>query len=68
MRTNVGPADRHARITIGLAILALGWFAGSTWAWIGLFPIITGLTKRCPGYRPFDIDTTRSVGESKAAG
>ncbi|HJO27494.1 MAG TPA: DUF2892 domain-containing protein [Planctomycetota bacterium] len=64
----MGPADRHARITIGLVILALGWFAGSAWAWIGLFPIVTGPTRRCPGYRPFGIDTTRPLARSKLTG
>ena len=54
MQTNVGSLDRIARIVIGLILLSLPLWLDSSWRWLGLvgiMPLITGLSGRCPGYR-----------------
>jgi hypothetical protein len=56
---NVGNADRMLRILLGLALLGLtlsgtiGW-----WGSIGIIPLLTGLSARCPVYSVLGITTT----------
>lgn len=53
MQINVGSIDRIARIVIGLLLLSLPLWLDSSWRWwglIGIMPLITGLSGRCPGY------------------
>jgi hypothetical protein len=57
---NVGNADRMLRILLGLALLGLmlagtiGW-----WGSIGIVPLLTGLSARCPVYSVLGIATTQ---------
>ena len=54
MQINVGNPDRIARIVVGLVLLSLPFWLDSSWRWlglIGLMPLVTGLSGRCPGYR-----------------
>lgn len=60
MKVNVGKLDRLIRIVIGLALVSLPFWLDSPWRWLGLIgvmPIITGLSGRCPGYRLMGLDT-----------
>lgn len=57
-QVNVGNVDRALRIIVGLALLSLVFIGPKTlWGLIGIVPIITGLTRRCPAYSPFGIST-----------
>jgi hypothetical protein len=60
MQINVGNADRIIRVAIGLALLSLPFWLDTPWRWlglIGLMPLITGLSGRCPGYRLLGMST-----------
>ena len=60
MKANVGRIDGVIRIVVGLLLLSLVFVLGDVTRWIGLIgvvPLVTGLTRRCPGYTPFGIDT-----------
>ena len=60
MQTNVGNLDRIARVVIGLILLSLPLWLDSPWRWLGLIgimPLITGLARRCPGYRLLGLST-----------
>jgi hypothetical protein len=60
MKANVGNIDRALRVVVGLLLLSLVFVLGDVTRWIGLIgvvPLLTGLTRRCPGYIPFGIDT-----------
>jgi hypothetical protein len=60
MKPNVGNIDRAIRIVVGLLLLSLVFVLGDMVRWIGLIgvvPLVTGLTRRCPAYTPFGIDT-----------
>ena len=60
MKANVGRIDGAIRIVVGLLLLSLVFVLGDVTRWIGLVgvvPLVTGLTRRCPGYIPFRIDT-----------
>lgn len=50
-KRNVGGFDRIARIILGLVLIALV-FVGpkTTWGWLGLIPLLTGLLQTCPLY------------------
>jgi hypothetical protein len=53
MNVNVGTADRAIRIIIGLALLSLLFLLQGNARWLGLIGIVplgTGLTRRCPAY------------------
>ena len=58
MSKNVGATDRIVRIVAGVGILSLA-FVGphTTWGYIGLIPLVTGLIGWCPAYRLFGIRT-----------
>jgi len=59
-QVNVGNVDRALRIIVGLVLLSLVFVGPKTmWGLIGIIPIITGLTRRCPVYSPFGISTCR---------
>jgi len=64
MKTNVGQIDRIVRIVIGLAIIAVGIVTHSWWGAVGLIPLFTALTRRCPAYVPLGISTCK-IDESK---
>lgn len=63
IKVNEGPADRLARITVGIALLnvaVLGGITGPLFVVVlaaALLPFITGITGFCPLYVPFGIST-----------
>lgn len=58
MKQNVGGIDRILRIVVGAVLVGLaatnviGW-----WGWIGLIPLVTGLTSWCPLYLPIGFSS-----------
>jgi hypothetical protein len=58
LATNEGAADRGIRIILGIVLLALV-FAGpkTPWGWLGLLPLVTGLTGTCLLYSLMGINT-----------
>ena len=64
MKVNVGNVDRAVRIVAGLALIGLA-VAGSIgpWGYIGVVPLLTGLTRVCPAYSLVGVDTC-STGKS----
>jgi len=60
MQPNVGSLDRALRIVVGLVLIALVFVGPKTsWGWIGLVPLATGIIRWCPAYMPFGIRTCR---------
>ncbi|QIG55466.1 DUF2892 domain-containing protein [Altererythrobacter sp. BO-6] len=58
MSVNVGNMDRILRLVVGLALIAMVFVGPQTpWGWIGLVPLLTGLTRRCPAYSIFGLST-----------
>jgi hypothetical protein len=48
---NTNKKDRLKRIVAGLAVLSLVFVGPKTsWGFLGLIPLIIGLSGRCPGY------------------
>ncbi|WP_443586333.1 YgaP family membrane protein, partial [Salmonella enterica] len=48
---NVGGLDRALRIAVGLALIVLAATGTiGVWGYLGLLPLATGLTRRCPPY------------------
>ena len=60
MKHNEGTLDRAVRIGAGAGLIGLH-LAGvlGPWAWVGVVPLLTGLTGSCPLYRLFGINTCR---------
>lgn len=51
MKMNEGKLDRAVRIVVGLGLLSLVFMGPQTsWGYIGLVPLITGLVGVCPLY------------------
>mgnify|MGYP005841601301 FL=1 len=59
MKENVGGFDRVFRIVAGLGIIGAGVAMGSWFGALGLIPLVTGLTRRCPMYCPLKVSTTK---------
>jgi hypothetical protein len=61
MKTNIGNAERIVRIVIGIAVLSLA-FVGprAQWAYLGIFPILSGVIGWCPPYALLGISTVRA--------
>lgn len=58
MTQNVGTIDRVIRILAGLALIAwVAFFNGPVWAWIGVLPLATGLSRICPAYSLLGINS-----------
>jgi hypothetical protein len=58
MLINEGKWDRAIRILLGLAILM--FVPQSSWGWLGLFPLLTGMAAYCPMYHLLGWSTNRS--------
>lgn len=58
MKMNVGKIDRVIRIVLGLVLLSLVFLGPHTsWGFIGLIPLLTGMIGVCPVYSLFGINT-----------
>lgn len=60
MQVNVGQIDRVLRVLVGLALLSLVFWLDGPSRWlglIGLVPVLTGLSGRCPGYSLLGLST-----------
>jgi hypothetical protein len=57
MKSNVGSIDRWARVVLGLAIVAAGFYFKSWFGLVGLIPLGTALVGWCPAYVPLGIST-----------
>ncbi|MGE5113653.1 MAG: DUF2892 domain-containing protein [Acidobacteriaceae bacterium] len=52
------PVERVIRVLIGLGLISLVFIGPKTpWGWIGLLPILTGVTGICPLYTVLGIST-----------
>ncbi len=61
MKVNEGTVDRAARVIAGLIILALAFVGPQTpWGYLGLVPVLTGLSGWCPLYTVLGINTCTS--------
>ena len=58
MKKNIGTIERVVRVVAGLIILSLA-FVGpqSPWAYLGIVPLLTGLSGWCPPYALLGIST-----------
>ncbi|MHB8880870.1 MAG: YgaP family membrane protein [Thermodesulfovibrionales bacterium] len=65
MKRNVGTIDRAVRIIIGLGILSFAFMGVSSWGYLGLVPLLTGITGWCPPYSLLGISTCRKCTDSK---
>lgn len=60
MKPNEGRLDRSLRILLGVAlILWAAVFNGPGWAWIGVLPLISGLTGFCGLYALLGMNTCK---------
>ncbi|MBS7670502.1 YgaP family membrane protein [Croceicoccus gelatinilyticus] len=58
MPVNEGKLDRILRVVVGLFVIALVFVGPQTsWGWLGLIPLITGLVGFCPLYRIVGLNT-----------
>jgi hypothetical protein len=52
------PVERVLRVLVGVVVLSLVFIGPKTvWGWIGLLPILTGVTGLCPLYTILGIFT-----------
>ena len=64
MQANVGTIDRALRIIVGLVLIALVFVGPQTsWGWLGLIPLATGIVPFCPLYRLLGICTKARAAE-----
>ncbi|MEQ1549049.1 MAG: DUF2892 domain-containing protein [Chakrabartia sp.] len=57
---NIGNFDRMIRIIAGIILIALVFVGPKTaWGWVGLVPLLTGLTRRCPAYSVIGLNTLK---------
>jgi membrane protein implicated in regulation of membrane protease activity len=48
---NEGTLDRWIRVLVGIGLIALAFIGPrTTWGWLGVIPLITGLAGYCPLY------------------
>jgi hypothetical protein len=57
---NEHPVERALRVLVGLGLLSLVFFGPKTaWGYVGLIPVVTGLSGICPVYSIFGISTCK---------
>jgi hypothetical protein len=58
-RLNVGNLDRALRLLLGIALMALAASGViGVWGYLGIVPLLTGITALCPLYSLLGIATT----------
>ncbi len=58
MKCNCGGVDRGMRVIMGLGLIAMVFGGPQTpWGWIGIGPLLTGLTGYCPLYTILGLST-----------
>lgn len=58
LERNMATWDRALRIVIGVGLIALVFVGPKTpWGWVGVVPLLTALSGRCPVYTLFGIRT-----------
>ena len=58
MKANVGGIDKIARILVGIGLVAATLMGAiGAWGWIGVVPLLTGLTRFCPLYPVLGMST-----------
>lgn len=57
MDVNVGRADQVVRLLAAAVIIGLGIYYQSWWGLVGLVPLATGLSRRCPPYALLGVST-----------
>jgi hypothetical protein len=61
MKKNVGFAERVVRVVLGLAVLSMAFIGPkSSWAYLGIIPLVTGLMAWCPPYTLFGFSTCKT--------
>jgi hypothetical protein len=54
---NIGMGERVLRVIVGLIVISLVfWGPQSAWGWLGLLPLLTGLSGYCPLYAIMGIN------------
>ena len=54
---NTGMGERVIRVILGLIIVSLVfWGPKSAWGWLGLIPLLTGISGFCPLYKVLGIN------------
>jgi hypothetical protein len=69
MKTNEGTIDRVVRIILGLVLIGLA--ASGTiglWGWIGIIPLVTGLSGFCLLYQLLGVNTSPASGGKEKKG
>jgi hypothetical protein len=57
---NEHPVERALRVLVGVGLVSLVFFGPKTaWGYVGLLPIVTGLSGMCPLYSIFGFSTCR---------
>ena len=57
---NEHPVERALRVLVGVGLVSLVFFGPKTpWGYIGLLPIVTGLSGMCPLYSILGFSTCR---------
>jgi cadmium resistance protein CadD (predicted permease) len=64
MDMNVGRTDQVLRLIGAAVIFALGCYFLSWWGLLGLIPLATGLSRRCPPYAMLGMSTCRTRKEN----
>jgi hypothetical protein len=60
MTKNVGGIDRILRIVTGIILISLVFVGPQTsWGWLGIVPLATGIFNFCPAYLPFKFNTAK---------
>lgn len=58
LAVNEHPVERVARFALGVGLLAMAFVGPKTpWGFLGIVPILTGLSGRCPLYTLLGINT-----------
>ena len=58
MNANVGGIDKILRIAVGIVLIGLAALGiVGAWGWIGLVPLLTGLSGQCPLYPLLGVNT-----------
>ena len=59
-KKNVGSIDRAIRVALGVILVSLVFVGPQTsWGWVGLIPLLTGLVGTCGLYSALGLSTCK---------
>ena len=55
-RPNIGRTEQYVRVVVGALLIGLAIIVPTSWGWLGIYPLLTGLMGSSPIYQLLGVE------------